>query len=364
VTAALERRYRRLLALYPAAHRDEYGEEMLAVLLARARPGQRRPGLGEALDLARCALAARVGRWAGGLADERWRDAAAVTAVVTPMMLVGLRLSATVADLGISARIGAPIGLPLTLAAWVAAWLGVVLSLACGMRLVAAALAWLVVLGQAVALGRDYATSPDGFVYGTRSLVVAVIAAAAASVPAPRRHGLRLLGRTGTAVAAGAAVAFACGGLLDLPFVTVTHLGDGSVGYAAPGGFTFPIGVLRATPVSQYTALLQLCAAVAVLVVIVRLGAPLRRRVAALLLPAVASYLLIRLTFGGFLASSPRFYPTPVLLVWPQWVALVATPVLAFVVGAAAVQRAERRDRLMALGREREQELGGPGPGE
>ncbi|MGW4400070.1 hypothetical protein ACWEHA_32680 [Amycolatopsis nivea] len=40
----LERRYRRLLALYPRAHRAAHGEEMLGVLLdgagSRSTPGQ------------------------------------------------------------------------------------------------------------------------------------------------------------------------------------------------------------------------------------------------------------------------------------------------------------------------------------
>ena len=47
----LERRYRRLLALYPNGFRREHEQEMLAVLLAGAAEGQRRPLLAEAIDL-------------------------------------------------------------------------------------------------------------------------------------------------------------------------------------------------------------------------------------------------------------------------------------------------------------------------
>ena len=47
----LERRYRRLLRLYPRAFRREHLEEVLAVLMAGAAPDQRRPRLGEAADL-------------------------------------------------------------------------------------------------------------------------------------------------------------------------------------------------------------------------------------------------------------------------------------------------------------------------
>jgi hypothetical protein len=49
--ANLERRYRRLLACYPRAFRRENGEELLAVLMACAPDGQRRPGLAASADL-------------------------------------------------------------------------------------------------------------------------------------------------------------------------------------------------------------------------------------------------------------------------------------------------------------------------
>ncbi len=50
-SAGLERRYRRLLACYPRAFRREHEQEVLAVLLAGARDGQKRPRPGEAADL-------------------------------------------------------------------------------------------------------------------------------------------------------------------------------------------------------------------------------------------------------------------------------------------------------------------------
>ena len=56
----LERRYRRLLALYPKAFRHEHEEEMLAVLLAGAESGQRRPRLAEAANLAGNAILMRL----------------------------------------------------------------------------------------------------------------------------------------------------------------------------------------------------------------------------------------------------------------------------------------------------------------
>ena len=49
--ASLERGYRRLLACYPRAFRRENGQEILAVLMACAPDGQRRPGLAGSADL-------------------------------------------------------------------------------------------------------------------------------------------------------------------------------------------------------------------------------------------------------------------------------------------------------------------------
>ena len=68
--AVLERRYRRLLRCYPPAHRAVHREEMLGVLLATARPGQRTPGLVQTVNLAACGLVIRVRRIPGWLAAD------------------------------------------------------------------------------------------------------------------------------------------------------------------------------------------------------------------------------------------------------------------------------------------------------
>jgi hypothetical protein len=80
----LERRYRRLLACYPRWFRLQNEEEILAVLLACAQEGQRRPGAEAAADLlkgaARMWMRPRPGQprtvfaairlmWAGALAE-------------------------------------------------------------------------------------------------------------------------------------------------------------------------------------------------------------------------------------------------------------------------------------------------------
>jgi hypothetical protein len=59
-TAGLERGYRRVLACYPKAFRQESEQEILAVLLASAEEGQRRVGLAESAALIRGALRMRL----------------------------------------------------------------------------------------------------------------------------------------------------------------------------------------------------------------------------------------------------------------------------------------------------------------
>ncbi len=56
----LERAYRRLLAWYPREFRRENEQEILAVLMADAPHGQRRPGLAETADLIRSGLWMRL----------------------------------------------------------------------------------------------------------------------------------------------------------------------------------------------------------------------------------------------------------------------------------------------------------------
>lgn len=56
----LERRYRRLLACYPAVFRREHEQEVLSVLMAAARDGQRWPRMAEVADLLRSAASMRL----------------------------------------------------------------------------------------------------------------------------------------------------------------------------------------------------------------------------------------------------------------------------------------------------------------
>jgi hypothetical protein len=90
----LERAYRRLLAWYPREFRREHGPEMLAVLLAGARDGQRRPGPAESADLIRSGLWMR-------LRPSVPRSARTVRAAVR-LMYAGAALSAVEQIIGLA----------------------------------------------------------------------------------------------------------------------------------------------------------------------------------------------------------------------------------------------------------------------
>src|SRR6266700_1742371 len=89
----LEAGYRRLLALYPARYRRVQQEEILAMLMTAARPGQRRPGLADALDLV--AGAVRVRCQPARQGEPSWRRVLAVAAAATLAgLLAGLAFAA------------------------------------------------------------------------------------------------------------------------------------------------------------------------------------------------------------------------------------------------------------------------------
>jgi hypothetical protein len=87
---ALERRYRRLLACYPAEHRRTYGEEMIGVLLASAPESRRRPGVADALDLVGGGARVRLRKALTGTPDPGWRNALALVTLIAPILVAAL----------------------------------------------------------------------------------------------------------------------------------------------------------------------------------------------------------------------------------------------------------------------------------
>jgi hypothetical protein len=88
-SAGLEDGYRRLLAWYPRSFRQEQEDEMLAVLMASAEPGQRRPRWLERADLIKSALTVRLVRaLRPAPVNQGWSRALAVFGVIAPVFLV------------------------------------------------------------------------------------------------------------------------------------------------------------------------------------------------------------------------------------------------------------------------------------
>ena len=152
--AVLERRYLRLLRCYPPTHR----EEMLGVLLAAARPGQRTPGLGQAVNLAACGLVIRVRRIPGWLAADAGQDALAVVSLIAPAVVFILlalgrgAMDATAPRVPLLGQVAFPPSVGVFVVVMIA-WLAVMLLGLSGCRRTAAAiasipltLAWVAVL--------------------------------------------------------------------------------------------------------------------------------------------------------------------------------------------------------------------------
>jgi len=234
----LERRYRRLLACYPAGFRRMYEHEMIGVLLAAGR-GRSRPGVADALNLLAGAARARLGTLAAGRTDPGWRDALAVTSLLAPFLLGVLLLGQ---DLGWMAGLAwhnwngtaGPL-VPL----WPAGLLLVPVALGlAGLRRTACGAA--VVLAAWVTVQAAIGQRLDEPRFAGYLMLLAVQAVALAASPGPR-HALRLTTRRGVAAA--------------LPWLAITA-------YAAkiiPGHYPVPLPVAEAgTAVIAAWALLAL----------------------------------------------------------------------------------------------------------
>lgn len=92
MTTEIERRYGRLLRLYPKAYRHHRGAEMLGTLMDAAEDGQGRPPRREIAALMLGALRARIGATAGLPVGQAWLSAVRVAALL--LLAYGAALSA------------------------------------------------------------------------------------------------------------------------------------------------------------------------------------------------------------------------------------------------------------------------------
>jgi hypothetical protein len=305
----MERRYRRLLTLYPKAHRREHAEEMIGVLFAAADYDARirapKPvawALRTGQHVADCAdLVAGAARIRGRMVvnrvkqatrsgwmvrDRRWSDALAVVAVIAPLLLLVAALAEFHLPQAVASsltghpqwRLTATLGLrdlPLAAGAPAVAVLALLrLRRLAGLGAIAAAIGQGLLIGGGAAVQRPAPpfTGHASPVVAFTVLLACTTAAALLISPGPDR-GLALLTRGG-AVLIGA-------GALVLGGFSV----GGNVWLASPGGFTKGLG-------SEVTGDL-LIAAVLVAVAVGCLRAPVSRRVLALLAIPVIPYAVL-----------------------------------------------------------------------
>jgi hypothetical protein len=326
--ALLERRYRRLLALYPAAYRAANEDEMLGVAMSRAAPDQRRPGRGEAASLIASGIRMRFGLLLPGLRAPAWRESAAVFGIFGPILLAAIHAESLVGQLTPEPFVGAG---RLSAADMVltAGW-----SLAAGAtvlrwRRIAAAGASLAAIGEAAHMAVRYFSAPPFVVASWWQLALAIMTVLAAVTVAacPESGKQSVPGWVIAAVTAIAAllVAFPA---IESAFTTVTLLNGGGASVSNP-----MFGAQDLLKKGLFAVL-----AITLLGAVARMKPAARRRVVAQSVPVAAAGVLSAWGAGRFLAPGPL------------WVALGALPVLSFAAGMALISRHERMLRLVGAG--------------
>jgi hypothetical protein len=353
----LERRYRRLFACYPASYRATSEDEMLGVAMAGTKPGQRWPAPGEMRSLILGGASMRLGGLLSGARTPAWRDGCAAFAFLAAALLATISLEAltvrllpmmswvTWRDVGTGSVTRLPLllggGERLSVSGVIPAviWPLAAVAAAMGWRRVTASSASVGAVAAAAGLAVQYTGSPSAVVAAWWQFVLAVTAALAAVIwlAAPAGNGgVRQLSRRAMVAVAAAGAVVAAVPAVQAAFTTVTSQGPYRVVSSPLSGIS---GYLRYAMVALMGATLLVAAA--------RLGPAARRRVLLLSVPALAAGALVHWTFGGFLASSPRF-AQPVQLTAPQWTALAAVPVLGLVAGMIWLGRHERMLRQLA----------------
>ena len=328
----LEGRYRRLMTAYPWRHRREYEEEMVAVLLAAAEPGQRRPRVRDRADLLVNALAVRFRGSVSDLGDEAWRRAASAVQLVGALFLLAVGLRRVLPGLTLHGEAeGLDVARP-------AVWAIVLILALVGLRRVAAGVAVAGAAVEIVHVARWYDFSPSQVLQAGWLVTVALLVAVTSAWLA-----------VGERVAAsrglwwfGAALAVAVGGSAADFYQRDSYFYGFQYAVTMDGRFLV-----------RFAAPLYLIAAALAGWGWWRQGGPVRRRILALTAPVAGIAAMVAYGFAGFMYSSQRF-PSPVLLEPFQWAILLATPVVTFALAAILVNRWERLSALVGLARRAE----------
>ncbi len=358
--STLEQRYRRLIALYPAWHRQRYQAEMLSTLMDGASARQRTPRLRESADLLWGALRLRfVPQGVPRGRDLRWQDAASVFAVLTAMTLSAIHLMRPLSEIGWWQRLDGL--LPWihepwsSFGAWEAAgasWLMVAIVALTRWRIAAAGLAWATVLAFAGWPLLGYADHPHLVVNAWPSIVCGATIAACLSLPATR-PARQLLGRQVLPLFGVAAAAAGSSLWLDAMLAKVVTYGLERNAEVSQWGGNVPwtpieesVGTIGAASLLTYVAFLAM-----VIWALAKVGAPIRRRLLALAAVPITTAILVANAYADakYLWDSPRtsgglHMPPPPTI--GQWLALLLLPLAAFGAGVLLVRRADNRQEV------------------
>jgi hypothetical protein len=333
-SAALERRYRRLLTCYPTTYRAEYGEEMIGVLLASTPADQNRPTKAAALDLIGGGLRAWFRLLRTGDGDSPWRNTLAVFSVIAPVLVfvtvaggyVIAIVQGTEDDL-LSYYRTADQMMIVTAVALTATVICPLLARR-GRAAARASTAIAVVAVAAVAIAFFRVLADRGAYvwldYLTAMLLIEVVAVIASPGPA---RGWQLLGRGGVALMFATAAVLACSAGLHL--AGLAQSGDG-----APSLWNLANAVDETTPI----------------VGVALIAFTLRRKAGGRLLAlfAIPFYLLagVDLVTRALTYIYPQYWRSDSLIAAIDYVPVLAIAALV----AAAAWRSNRRNRLRVPG--------------
>jgi hypothetical protein len=316
MTGPLERRYRRLLALYPADYRAEYEDEMLGVLLNSSTSERRFPQRREALDLLWTAARVRVTRGWTALGGTGWTTAMGALGVVGALLLAGKGLRPVVDAYTWNLRFEIPIQQRLATTDWLraAGWIVLAIVALCRWRIVAAALAWVAVLAE-IALRNQLPPPFPGSSIGQDwpiMLVALVAVALTAGVRAPA--GARTLGRRRLVlVGLAALVAAVSAAAMPLLFTDLRP----PPGQVSADGFS-AIAMIPSSRLPWAAVPAGVIMAVLLAFALAGFAGPLRRRVLALTAAALTLVVVVNLglerAFGQAVYLEPPVIPRDVHL--------------------------------------------------
>ena len=300
-----EIRYRRLLALYPRDFRQEYGDEMLGVLMADPRPGP-----AQVFDVARGAVAAHLrGLWIG---EGR---AARMVQVFGAMLLFAVALRRFLFELIAVVRNDYVIGnqyLEVINGVRFVAWGVALVAALLGWRLLGAAGATAGLAGEILAPAGSYVETPATVLYAYWLIVSAALVLIAG-----------LVADRGPVLPRGWQWVAVAGVVLVL---------QGRLAPSRPSG------------AYELQWMLVLVAVVLAAVAIFRQEPRLRARLLCWVAPVIATVPLVEFGFAELIVYNMG-HPESTRMISPlQWAVLVVVPVVAFV-GASVL---DRRGRVTA----------------